>query len=72
MPNFQGRGIMKEALEKVIDYAFNTLNVAAIEAFVHRENQSSIKLLEKFSFRHSNEPDPTDPDLRCYHLKKNN
>ena len=68
LTNFQGQGIMKEAVEKIIDYAFNTLKVKKIEAFMHRDNQSSIKLLEKFSFRNSNEPDKTNPDLICYRL----
>ena len=68
LTNFQGQGIMKEAVEKVIDYAFNTIKVQKIEAFFHKDNQSSIKLLEKFSFRNSNEPDKTNPELICYHL----
>ena len=68
LTNFQRQGIMKEAAEKVIDYAFNTIKVKKIEAFFHRDNQRSIKLLEKFSFRNSNEPDKTNPDLICYHL----
>ena len=68
LTNFQGQGIMKEAVEKVIDYAFNTIKVKKIEASLHRDNLSSIKLLEKFSFRNSNEPDKTNPDLVCYHL----
>jgi [ribosomal protein S5]-alanine N-acetyltransferase len=68
LTNFQGQGIMKEAVEKVIDHAFNAIKVQKIEAFFHRDNQSSIKLLEKFSFRDSNEPDKTDPDLITYHL----
>jgi [ribosomal protein S5]-alanine N-acetyltransferase len=68
LTNFQGQGIMREALEKVIDYAFNTIKVKKIEAFFHRDNQRSIKLLEKFSFRNSNDPDKTNPDLIYYHL----
>lgn len=68
LTNFQGQGIMKEAAEKVIDYAFNTIKVQKIEAFLHRDNQRSIKLLDKFSFRKSNEPDKTNPELICYHL----
>ena len=68
LTNFQGQGIMKEAAEKVIDYAFNTIKVQKIEAFLHRDNQRSIKLLDKFSFRNSNEPDKTNPELICYHL----
>ena len=50
LTNFQGQGIMKEAAEKVIAYAFNTIKVQKIEAFFHRDNQRSIKLLEKLSF----------------------
>jgi ribosomal-protein-alanine N-acetyltransferase len=68
LTNFQGQGIMKEAVEKVIDYAFNTIKVQKIEAFFHKKNQRSIKLLKKFSFKDSNEPDKTDPDLIYYHL----
>jgi len=68
LPNFQGQGIMKEAVEKVINYAFNTIKVQKIEASLHRDNQSSIKLLDKFSFRQSNELDKANPQLICYHL----
>lgn len=68
LTNFQGQGIMKEAVEKVIDYAFNTIKVKKIEAFFHRDNQSSINLLEKVSFSGSNKSDETNPELICYHL----
>src|SRR5262250_136288 len=59
LTNFQGQGIMREAVEKVIDYAFNTIKVQKIEAFFHRDNLSSIRLLDKFSFKQSNERDKT-------------
>src|SRR5215470_10614850 len=62
LTTFQGQGIMKEAVEKVIDYAFNTINVQKIEAFFHRDNLSSIRLLDKFSFKQSNELDKTTPE----------
>jgi ribosomal-protein-alanine N-acetyltransferase len=68
LTNFQGQGLMKEALVKVIDYVFNIIKVQRIEAFCHRDNQSSTKLLEKFSFRNTNEPDHTSPELICFHL----
>ena len=68
LTNFQGQGIMKEAAQKVIGYAFNTIQVQKIEAFLHRDNQNSIKLLEKLSFSYSNEPGNTDPELVCFHL----
>ena len=68
LTNFQGQGIMTEAAKKVIDYAFNTIKIQKIEAFFHRDNQRSVKLLEKFSFRDSNEPNKTHPDLIYYYL----
>jgi len=72
LTNFQGQGIMKEAAKKVIDYAFNTIKVQKIEACLHKDNQASIRLLEKLLFRNSNEPDETNPDLICYHLTNSN
>lgn len=68
LTNFQGQGIMKEAVQKVTDYAFNTVQVQKIEAFIHRDNQNSIRLLEKLSFSNSIEPEKMDPVLVCYHL----
>ena len=68
LTNFQGQGIMKEALEKVLDYAFNTIKVQKIEAFFHRDNQRSINLLKKFLFRNSDESNKTNPELICYYL----
>ena len=68
LTNFQGQGIMKEAAEKVINYAFNTIKVQKIEASLHRDNHSSIKLLDKFLFKQSNELDKANSELLCYHL----
>ncbi|GAB4093755.1 hypothetical protein GCM10028786_26820 [Flaviaesturariibacter terrae] len=71
LPGFQGKGIMREALEKVINYAFHTLNVQKIDAFFHRENKRSQKLLETFSFRGPDNTDGTsDADVLHYHLDK--
>jgi len=49
-PDFQGMGLMREAMTKAIDYAFNILQVHSIEANVNPKNQASIKLLERNSF----------------------
>jgi len=68
MANFQGQGIMTEAAQKVIGYAFNTIRIQRIEAFIHRDNQRSIKLLEKLSFSSSDEPGKINPDLVAFHL----
>ena len=70
LADFQRQGIMKEAAEKVIDYAFNIIKVQKIEAVPHRDNKNSITLLEKLSFKNSNEYDKTTPELVCYYLAK--
>lgn len=72
LTRFQGKGIMKEALIKVIDYAFNTIKVQKIEAFIHKENLPSIKLLEQLSFLTSDELDQESPELICMYLTNSN
>jgi len=49
-PDFQGKGIMHEALEEVLDYGFRTLKLHSIEANVNPNNLISIKLLERNRF----------------------
>ncbi|TLS38138.1 GNAT family N-acetyltransferase [Pseudalkalibacillus caeni] len=45
------KGIMTEALNKVIPYAYNEMGLNRIGATVAPENMASRKLLAKFSFR---------------------
>lgn len=68
LTNYQGQGIMKEAAEKVIDYAFHTLQLQKIEAFTHNGNQHSTNLLLKFGFKRSTEADKENPDYTIYTL----
>jgi [ribosomal protein S5]-alanine N-acetyltransferase len=41
---------MTIALDKIIDLAFVKLGLEVLEAFTHRENIKSRKLLERFKF----------------------
>ena len=50
-PEFWGKGYMTEALNKMIDFAFNDLKLHSIEANVNPNNNSSIKLLKRCGFR---------------------
>ena len=59
---------MKEAAEKVIDYAFQTLQFQKIVAFTHNSNQNSTKLLTKFNFIKSIEAGKENPDFSIYIL----
>ena len=50
-PAYQGKGIMKEAIPPVIDFAFNELELKTIEGEVAKENQRSIRIMEKNGFK---------------------
>ena len=50
-PAHHQKGIMSEAMKSVLDFGFNTAGFSKIEAFTHKDNESSIKLLEKNGFR---------------------
>jgi ribosomal-protein-alanine N-acetyltransferase len=49
-PDFQGKGIMQEALTVALKYAFDTMKLHSIEANVNPQNAASIKLLERNGF----------------------
>jgi len=51
LPDYQGKGFMREALRAVIQYGFEHTGLHAITAYTHCENQSSTKLLEQFNFK---------------------
>ncbi|WP_080057808.1 GNAT family N-acetyltransferase [Spirosoma aerolatum] len=51
LSNYQGKGIMNEALKKIIGFTFKTLKFETIDAFVHKGNQRSTKLLRKLNFK---------------------
>ena len=52
-PDYHQKGIMNEALNCVLNFGFNTLNLNKIEAFTHIDNQASKKLLinNKFIYK---------------------
>ncbi len=43
-------GMMSEAIERVIDYGFNKMNLHSIEAIINPGNSVSRKILQKFNF----------------------
>jgi|ERR1043165_1070435 ribosomal-protein-alanine N-acetyltransferase len=49
-PDYQGKGVMQEAVAAVIDYATKVMLAKEIEAVTHRDNAASLKLLQRFSF----------------------
>ena len=49
-PSFWKKGIMKEALLRVIDFAFDEMNLHSIEANINSGNTASAMLLESTGF----------------------
>jgi ribosomal-protein-alanine N-acetyltransferase len=50
LPEYHGKGLMTEALKKVIDFGFNKLGFKIIVADPKAINTPSVKLLEKLGF----------------------
>jgi [ribosomal protein S5]-alanine N-acetyltransferase len=50
-PSYQGKGIVREALSLIIDYAFKELGLENIQAYTHLDNERSKLLLEKNNFK---------------------
>lgn len=62
-PDYQGKGIMNEAMKAVLHYGFQKLNLKKIEAYTHRFNYPSTRILEKNNFKRDNDrKDPDNPD----------
>lgn len=49
-PSFWGKGLMKEAINAVLDYGFNVIGLNSIGAQLSPENLSSVSVLEKTGF----------------------
>ena len=50
-PEFQGKGIMDEALKRILTFGFKQLNLDLIEAHTHQQNEPSKNLLTKNKFK---------------------
>ncbi|MGV3560290.1 GNAT family N-acetyltransferase [Larkinella arboricola] len=50
-PEYQGRGIMQEALEAVVHYGFRVMKLHSIVAIVDPDNMASARVLERSGFR---------------------
>ncbi|RYZ55365.1 MAG: N-acetyltransferase [Sphingobacteriales bacterium] len=63
-----GKGLMQEALQAVLHYGFSTLRLNLVDAYTHRENIRSIRLLERMGF---NQAIPARvPDVDRIYLRK--
>jgi len=68
-PEFQGKGIMSEALKAVLDFGFNQRGFETIEAYTDYRNIASKKLLKLHGFIPSEETkDPDNQNNEVYYI----
>ena len=51
-PNYWGQGIMTEALQAIINFAFNDIGLALLRAVTETHSDASINLLKRCGFAH--------------------
>ena len=55
LPAYHGKGIMQEAIEVVLRFAFDSLKFSSVVAIAHKENIPSLKVLQRNNFELKNE-----------------
>jgi len=65
-PNFQGKGYMSEAINSILNFAFNHLKLNKVIGYTHSKNKRSIQLLKKYHFKLTN----TNKENDIYTLTK--
>ena len=68
LTQYQGKGIMLEAANKIIEYSIQILGVRTIDAYTHAGNQSSINLLKRLNFMSTHIVDNTKSNLILFRL----
>jgi ribosomal-protein-alanine N-acetyltransferase len=67
LTEYQGNGIMEEAAKRVIQYSVKILGLRNINAYTHKDNQSSINLLKKLKFKNTHKVvDPENSNLSYF------
>jgi ribosomal-protein-alanine N-acetyltransferase len=60
-PDYQDSGYMSEAFEAILEFSAQQMDLKAVAAFTHQNNNASIALLEKYSFKL--QPDTKDANF---------
>ncbi|QRM89269.1 GNAT family N-acetyltransferase [Lacinutrix sp. WUR7] len=68
LTEYQGKGIMREAAKKIIEYSIQTLGLKTIDAYTHKDNQSSTNLLKELKFKIADSIDITNSNLILFRL----
>ena len=69
LPDYHGKGLIQEAIEIVIQHAFQYMHLQLLEAVLDPANIKSVKLLEKNKFIINTDPERQEKNLVVYILK---
>ena len=72
LTEYQGKGIMREAAKKIIEYSIQTLGLKTIDAYTHKDNQSSTNLLKELKFMRTDSVDEANSKLIFFRLNISN
>ena len=72
LTEYQGRGFMRETAKKIIEYSNQTLGLKTIDAYTHKDNQSSTNLLKELKFKSTDRVDETNSNLILFRLNISN
>ena len=71
LPEYEGKGMMSEAVNFVLNYGFQDLKLDRIEAFTNKNNSDSIKLLQNLKFiLNENRRDEKFPENLIFELNR--
>lgn len=68
LTEYQGKGIMREAAKKIIEYSIQMLGLRTIDAYTHKDNQSSTNLLKELKFMSGDTVDDNNSSLILFRL----
>lgn len=63
---------MREAAKKIIEYSMQTHGLKTIDAYTHKDNQSSTNLLKELKFETIAGDDKTNSNLILFQLSSSN
>ena len=69
LPDYHGKRLIQEAIEIVIQHAFQYMHLQLLEAVLDPANIKSVKLLEKNKFIINTDPERQEKNLVVYILK---
>lgn len=68
LTEFQGKGMMREAAKKIIEYSIQMLGIKTIDAYTHQDNQSSTNLLRELKFVRINGDNEENSNLILFRM----